>query len=114
MRDRIYEMHAEICKTLSSGVRIEILDCLRSGEKTVSEITRDLGLRQANISQHLAVLRQRGVVSTRRDGAKVYYGVSNPKIVQACQLMREVLLEELKEAQQLTATIRADGKARMR
>jgi DNA-binding transcriptional ArsR family regulator len=102
MRDRISEMHAEVCKTLGSPVRIELLTALRNGEKTVGQLSEELKLRQANASQHLAVLRQRQVVTTRKEGTSIYYRVSNPKIVQACQLMREVLLEQLKEAQKLT------------
>lgn len=102
MQDRISEMHAEICKTLGSSVRIEILTCLRNGERTVGQVSQELGLRQANVSQHLAVLRQRQVVMTRREGTSVFYRVSNPKIIEACRLMREVLLEQLKEAQKLT------------
>ena len=102
LRDRITELHAEICKTLGSPVRIEILDSLRNGEKTVGQLSEELKLRQANVSQHLAVLRQRQVVTTRREGTSTYYSVSNPKIIYACKLMREVLLEQLKEAQKLT------------
>ncbi len=102
MRDRITELHAEVCKTLGSPVRIEILDSLRNGEKTVGQLSEELKLRQANVSQHLAVLRQRQVVTTRREGTSTYYRVSNPKIIQACLLMREVLFEQLKEAQKLT------------
>lgn len=105
MYDRISEMHAEICRTLGSPVRIEILNSLRSGEKTVSELSQGLGLNQANASQHLAVLRQRRVVLTRKEGTSVFYRVSNPKIMQACQLMRQVLLDQLKEAQELTTTV---------
>lgn len=102
MPDKISEMHAEICRTLGSGARIEILNALRDEEKTVSEITKDLGLRQANVSQHLAVLRQRRVVTTRKEGTSIYYAVSNPKIIQACELMRQVLLEQLRESEELT------------
>lgn len=102
MGDRISELHAEICKTLGSPVRIQILDLLRNGEKTVGQLSGDLALKQANVSQHLAVLRQRRVVTTRKEGTNIYYSVSNPKIIQACRLMREVLLEQLKEAQKLT------------
>lgn len=102
MRDRISELHAEVCKTLGSPVRIEILNSLRDGEKTVGQLSEELKLRQANVSQHLAVLRQRQVVATRKEGTSIYYRVSNPKINQACQLMREVLLDQLKEAQKLT------------
>jgi ArsR family transcriptional regulator len=54
------------------------------------------------VSQHLAVLRQRGVVTTRKDGVNIYYGISNPKITQACELMKQVLVEQLKEGMELT------------
>lgn len=103
MTDRISELHAEICKTLGSPARIEILNVLQDREKTVGELTEALGLRQANVSQHLAVLRQRQVVATRKEGTSIYYRVSNPKIIQACRLMREVLIEQLKETRELAA-----------
>ena len=92
---RIFQMHAEICKTLSNPIRLEILSRLRDGKKSVNEIASLTGVRQATVSQHLAVLRQRGVVSTRREGINVYYDVANPKITMACDLMREVLFEHI-------------------
>jgi len=92
---RIFQMHAEICKTLSNPIRLEILSKLRDGKKSVNEIASLAGVRQATVSQHLAVLRQRGVVSTRREGINVYYDVANPKITRACDLMREVLFEHI-------------------
>jgi len=88
-------MHAEICKTLSNPIRLEILSKLRDGKKSVNEIASLTGVRQATVSQHLAVLRHRGVVSTRREGINVYYDVANPKITRACDLMREVLFEHI-------------------
>lgn len=102
MTNRISGLHAEICRTLGSAARIEILNALRNREKTVTEITEALKLRQANVSQHLAVLRQRRVVATRKDGTNIYYRISNPKIIQACELMRQVLLEQLKKGEELT------------
>jgi ArsR family transcriptional regulator len=92
---RIFQMHAEICKTFSNPIRLEILSKLRDGKKSVNEITSLTGVRQATVSQHLAVLRQRGVVSARREGINVYYDVANPKITRACDLMREVLFEHI-------------------
>ena len=92
---RIFQMHAEICKTLSNPIRLEILSKLRDGKKSVNEIASLTGVRQATVSQHLSVLRQRGVVSTRREGINVYYDVANPKITRACDLMREVLFEHI-------------------
>ena len=106
MPDRISELHAELCKTLGSAIRINILDALKGGEKTVGDLSAALRVRQPNMSQHLAVLRQRGVVTTRKDGVNIYYRVSNPKIIQACELMKQVLVEQLKEGEELTKLVR--------
>lgn len=101
MNKKIYEMHAQICKVFTSPKRLEIINLLRDGEKTVNDLAEKTGVLQANVSQHLTVLRQNNVVTTRRDGANVYYKIANPKILQACDLMREVLLEQLAENETL-------------
>ena len=92
---KIYQMHAELCKTLSNPTRLEILSLLRDGEKSVGELSALTGVRQAAVSQHLAVLRQRSVVSTRKEGANIFYKIANQKIVKACDVIREVLFEQL-------------------
>jgi ArsR family transcriptional regulator len=101
MNKKIYEMHAQICKVFTSPKRLEIINLLRDGEKTVNDLAEQTGVLQANVSQHLTVLRQNNVVTTRKDGANVYYKITNPKILQACDLMREVLLEKLSENEKL-------------
>ncbi|MCZ7384372.1 MAG: metalloregulator ArsR/SmtB family transcription factor [Candidatus Methanoperedens sp.] len=101
MDKKIFEMHAEICKVFTNPKRLEIISLLRDGEKTVNELTELADVPQANVSQHLTVLRQNNVVTTRRNGANIYYKIANPKILQACDLMREVLLEQLKENEKL-------------
>jgi len=101
MDKKIFEMHAEICKVFTNPKRLEIINHLRDGEKTVNELTELADVPQANVSQHLTVLRQNNVVTTRRNGANIYYKIANPKILQACDLMREVLLEQLKENEKL-------------
>ncbi len=101
MDKKIFEMHAEICKVFTNPKRLEIISLLRDGEKTVNEMAELAGVLQANVSQHLTVLRQNNVVTTRRNGANIYYKIANPKILQACDLMREVLLEKLSENEKL-------------
>jgi ArsR family transcriptional regulator len=93
--NEIVVLHAEICKTLANPKRLEILNALQDGEVSVADLVRKLRLPKGNVSQHLAVLRTRGVVSARREGLNVYYRVANPKIIRACNLMREVLTEQL-------------------
>jgi DNA-binding transcriptional ArsR family regulator len=90
----IIEMQAEICKTLTNPKRIEILNALKNGEKTVTELVTALGASKANVSQHLALMRLKGILETRRNGVNIYYRVSNPKVIAACTLMKEVLYEQ--------------------
>lgn len=91
----VYVMHANICKIFTSPIRIMIMDELQKGERTVSQLEQAIEIRQATLSQHLAVLREKGIVMTRRQGQSVHYRISNPKILEACRLMREVLLEQI-------------------
>jgi len=105
LQKRIYELHAEVCKILANPKRLEILNHLRDSEMTVSEIVERIGAPKANISQHLAVMRQKGIVTARRKGVNIYYRISNPKVIQACDLMREVLLEQLAETEKLARQI---------
>jgi ArsR family transcriptional regulator len=91
----LYQLHASICHTLAHPKRLEIIDRLRVGELSVTELVEALEISQANLSQHLSVMRQKGIVTTRREGLKVFYRLSNSKITQACDLMRQVLLENL-------------------
>ncbi len=98
---QLYKLHASICHTLANPKRLEIIDPLRSGEMSVTELAEALGISQSNLSQHLAIMRQKGIVTTRREGLNVFYKLSNPKIVQACDLMRQVLLEHLETAAEL-------------
>jgi len=68
---------------------------LRDREKSVGELATIMDVRQPTISQHLAVLRQRGVVSPRKEGANIFYEITNPRFIEACDIIREVLLERL-------------------
>ena len=90
-------MQSDVCKTLASPKRIEILNALKEGEKTVSELVEILGVPKANVSQHLAVMRHKGILKFRREGINMYYSVSNRKVIEACLLMKEVLMEQMKE-----------------
>lgn len=94
---QIHELHAEVCKTLANPKRIEIISLLSGGEQSVGRLLNKTGWLKANLSQHLAVMRSRGMVKTRKKGLTVFYRIANPKIVKACNLMREVLFEQLKE-----------------
>jgi len=108
---RVFELHARICRTLAHPKRLEILNLLRKGELSVSQLAERMGASLANVSQHLAILRDREVVMTRREGVNVYYRVADPRIIQACNLMRDVLFEQLARGGQLVEIVREEGRA---
>lgn len=90
-------MHSDLCKTLANEKRQMILGALRDGELSVSQLTERTGISQANLSQHLATMRSKGVVRTRREGSHVYYEIANPKLIQAFDLITEVMRETMDE-----------------
>src|SRR3972149_3709686 len=107
MRDRrVFQLHAAICQTLANAKRLEIIDQLSHGQRTVGDLADALGISQPNVSQHLAMMRRAGIVLARREGLNVHYRIASPKIVKACALMREVLLEHLEAGAQLAEALR--------
>ncbi|MHB1136577.1 MAG: ArsR/SmtB family transcription factor [Coriobacteriia bacterium] len=86
-------LHSDLCKTLANAKRQMILNALREGESTVTEIQERTSIPQATLSQHLAILRSAGVVRTRREGNHIFYVITNPKIIQAFDLITEVMQE---------------------
>lgn len=109
-RVQLFKLQAEICKTLADSKRLMILHELREGERSVGQLVSTLGLPQANVSQHLAILRDRGIVATRREGTTIYYSVAYPKIGEACDLVQGVLEEQLANNQALAASLSRPGR----
>ena len=91
----LYKLQAELCKTFSDPKRLIIISELRHGEKSVGELAGLLECPQAVASRHLAILRKNSVVQARREGVSIFYSLTNPRIVQACDISREVLLEQM-------------------
>jgi DNA-binding transcriptional ArsR family regulator len=89
----IYQLYARVCKAIADPKRLLIINELRDGPRPVGEIAAALGISSANASQHLAILRDRGVVRTRRAGAHAYYALTSDKVVQAVDLLCEFMAE---------------------
>jgi ArsR family transcriptional regulator len=104
--EKIYELQADICKIFSNAKRLEIINALKYKEISASELIKRIGLSKANLSQHMSVLKSKGVILTRREGVNIYYHIANPKIIQACHLMREVLLEQFQEKGKMVSNLR--------
>jgi DNA-binding transcriptional ArsR family regulator len=102
----VLRLQAELCKSLSDPKRLYIVQELRVSERTVSELAEILGIKQSNTSQHLAVLRKIGVIIPRKEGNLVYYKLANPKIAEACDLVHQVIAEQLQNGRRLSSLMR--------
>lgn len=102
----LYRMKADLIKALAHPTRLRILDLLRNGERCVCEITPALELEQPNISQHLALLRERGIVAWRKEGINIYYKVKDPRVFEALDLLEGVFAGELDETMKVLAGLR--------
>ena len=89
------ELHARVCKAIADPKRLLIINELRDRELSVGELCELLDLSQSNASQHLAILRERGVVSVRRQGTSMIYSLRGKKVLQAVDLLRQFLAEDL-------------------
>jgi DNA-binding transcriptional ArsR family regulator len=103
--EEVYQLHAELCQALADPKRILILYALAEQPQTVGELGERLDIRQSNVSQHLAVLRDRGLVATERNGTSVRYSIKYPGVVAALDLLRGVLKEKLEEARRRADTL---------
>lgn len=91
----VYGRHAEMCKVFSHPLRLQILNTLREKEMSVSNMADRLGVAIGNLSQHLNMMKHRRVLVTRKEGNIVYYRLANPKILDAFDLIREILFEQM-------------------
>lgn len=88
-------LHASVCKGLADPKRLLLINALRDGERSVSDLCDETGISQTNASQHLAVLRDKGLVQSRRSGQRVFYQLTSKKITEAMDLLREVMAEQI-------------------
>ena len=100
-KQNLFSQFARIGKAMSNGHRLELLEFLAQGERSVDELARVSGLSVANTSQHLQQLRQAGLVLARKEGQKVYYRVSGEDVLLLFAQLRSVAERHLAEVQQL-------------
>ncbi len=102
----LYELQSDVCKIFSNSKRLEIINLLKDKELSAGELIQKTGLSKANLSQHMGILKAKGVILSRREGVTVYYRISNAKIIEACTLMREVLLEQIQEKGRIVSNLK--------
>lgn len=96
-QEEINALHAGVCAGLADPNRIMILYLLADAPKTVSEMARALGVSQPLVSRHLTVLKERGMVRASRRGNTVDYTLGDPRLIQALDLLRAFLRDQLSE-----------------
>ncbi len=84
-------LHAQICQALADPKRILLLYALADGPRRVNELVEFLDMPQPTVSHHLKILRERGIVAARREGSAVYYSLADERVIQALDLLRDVL-----------------------
>jgi rhodanese-related sulfurtransferase len=99
----LFDAFAQAAKALASGRRIELLDVLANGERTVEALAGEVGLSVANTSQHLQILRRAGLVSSRREGTSVHYRLAAPEVFELWRTLRSLAASRLAEIERLTA-----------
>lgn len=93
----IFELQAKLCATMANANRLRIIEALKGGEASVGAIAEALGCTVSTVSQHLRLMRHHSLVASRKEGQAVYYRLRSPKVVECCQMVREVLIEDLQE-----------------
>jgi len=91
VNERTLQLQADLLKAIAHPTRLRILEYLREGERCVCEITEQLELEQANVSQHLAVLKRQDLVSSRKDGLRVLYRINYPEIYDLLETSKRIL-----------------------
>jgi rhodanese-related sulfurtransferase/DNA-binding transcriptional ArsR family regulator len=103
LKRALFDEFGRIGKALASGRRIELLDVLANGERTVEAVAGEVGLSVANTSQHLQILRQAGLVTTRREGTSIHYRLAGPEVFELWRTLRTLAGARLAEVERLAA-----------
>ncbi len=88
--DVLRDRSAAIAKALADAKRLCVVERLADGERSVSDLSRDVGCQVPNMSQHLAVLRSAGIVATRREGSTIFYRLADPNVLEVYRLLQQV------------------------
>lgn len=107
----LYQLKAEFFKTLGHPARIRVLELLSQREHAVSEMLPEVGIEPANLSQHLAVLRRMGLVTTRKEGSTVFYSLTSPQVAELLAVARQILTGVLTGQVELLEDLRTPAMA---
>ena len=107
----IFDLQAKLCATMGNANRLRIIEVLKHGETSVGAIAEALGCTVSAASQHLRLMRDANLVSARKEAQAVYYRLRSPKVVECCQMVRSLLIEDLQEQGRIARDYAALGPA---
>jgi rhodanese-related sulfurtransferase len=107
-KDALFDGFAEVAKALASGRRAEIVDVLAQGERSVEEVAAELGQSVANTSHHLRALARAGLVTTRRDGTRIFYALAGERVAELWSALRDVAVEHVAGIERLAGAYLGD------
>ena len=110
--DPVYVRKAQLFRVLGHPVRIRMLELLSDGERTVGDLQAELSLDSSGTSQHLAALRQQGVLESRRAGTSVYYRIRDPRVTQLLAVAKQLLTSALSDSHTLLSELAAEPASR--
>ncbi len=105
LREEVAQLHANICSGLADTNRILIIYALAEHALNVGDLAEKLGMSQTTASRHLKMLRERGLVRAERNGQAVFYSLTDPRVVQALDLLRGVLADQLENRASLVMSV---------
>ncbi len=104
----VFEFHAAYCSVLANPKRLAIMACLEKRECSVSELTEALECPMPTVSRNLALLKSKHFVTSRQEGTKVFYKPTDPRIIEACTMIRNLLIEGLKKRGEIAQELNPD------
>lgn len=104
----VFELKADLFRSLAHPVRVRALEILAEGERSVSDLAVEAGIEASHLSQQLAILRRAGLVTTRREATTVFYAIKDPLLVELLAVARRFLIAGLAETQAMLADLEAE------
>ena len=105
MDDIAFKIKADFLKGLAHPVRLQIIENLKNGEASVGKLVQKLGVKQSNLSRHLAILRELGVLETRQEKTTVFYAIHDHDIFKILRPIAEMLRKKLKKSEKILQSL---------
>ncbi len=105
LKQKVYERQAMVLKALGQPTRLQILNLLKDGERCVCEIFPAINQEQANVSKHLSILKQAGILDSRKDGLRIIYRIKNPEVLTLLKGVSRMLKDQMQEQRHLMAQL---------